>query len=355
MIELARKLQTVLAQPLAAARGAIGQVGPGIPIDLLLATGRPNLHLPWRFGRATPVADRYLESSFPGWARSLVQDWADGCFDALECVVFSRGDDGAQRLYYYLCELRRRGQIQGPEPLIFDLALIPRASSERHTTRAVRALADRFGVDAAALRRGIAAANRRRALFAAIEAERGVDGALYERIARASLFADCDDALRAALAGEGLPRGAPVGRVLLAGSVPPDDRLHLAVEATGWAITGEAHEQGLTRLGADLVVTDDADPANAIARQLRASARGARAFFDRSAALLADAARVRANAVILWLAREDEGLAWHLPAQRAALAQAGIPVLCLDERDWDDHDAATPIIEFIRRLESCNR
>jgi hypothetical protein len=355
MKELEQTLQTVLAEPQAAARGAIGYVGPGIPIDLLLATGHPSLHLPWRLGRATPVADRYLESSFPGWARSLLQDWADGCFDPLDCVVFSRGDDGAQRLYYYLRELRRRGQIHGPEPLIFDLALIPRASSERHTASAVRALAARFGVDDAGLRRGIAHANSRRALFAALEADRGAGGALYERIARASLFADCDAALRTALAGDALPRGAPAGRVLLAGSVPPDDRLHLAVDATGWSITGEAHEQGLTRLGAELAVTDATDPAGAIACHLRAFARGARAFFDRSAALLADAARVRADAVILWLAREDEGLAWHLPAQRAALAQAGTPVLCLAERDWDDRDAGTPIIQFIRSLESCNR
>ena len=32
---------------------------------------------------------------------------------------------------------------------------------------------------------------------------------------------------------------------------------------------------------------------------------------------------------MLWLTREDEGLAWHLPAQRRALAGAGIPAISI--------------------------
>ena len=95
----------------------IAYVGPHLPHDLLAACGRCAGALPWNVDRAMPAADRWLESKFPVWARSIVQDWADGVLDGHEAVVFSRADDAAQRLYYYLCELRRQGAVKGPEPL----------------------------------------------------------------------------------------------------------------------------------------------------------------------------------------------------------------------------------------------
>src|SRR5690606_38530408 len=115
--------------PLAASRGGIGFVGPDVPVDVLLASGRPFGHLPWRAtgaigaigatgatgaAGATPWADRWLESSFPFWARSILEQWHDGAFDALDTVIFSRADDASQRLYYYVAELKRRGKRGGP-------------------------------------------------------------------------------------------------------------------------------------------------------------------------------------------------------------------------------------------------
>ena len=125
----------------------IATVGPCLPYDLLEATGRHAGPLSWRLDRPTPRADAWLESKFPGWARSILEDWADGCFDELSAVLFSRADDAAQRLYYYVCELQRRGLISGPEALILDVAKIPRPSSEAHTIEAVRRLARELGLD----------------------------------------------------------------------------------------------------------------------------------------------------------------------------------------------------------------
>lgn len=341
---------SILADPLAPARAAgqaIGYAGLDVPEDLLTASGRLACHLPWDADRPTPAADRWLESSFAPWTRSVLEDWANGRFDFLECVIFSRGDDSAQRLYYYICELQRQGQIGGPEPLVFDLARIPRATSLAHTIAAVRKLAARLGIDDAALRRGIGLANQRRRWLAALDASRQAPGSHYERIARASLFAPLPEA---AVAPSTLAAPAR-GRVLLAGSMPPDDRLHRAVEAAGWSVMGEAGDLSLLRLGPEIADAVD-DPAVAIGRHAWSSSVGSRAFVDRATALTAEARRIRADAVILWLIEEDEAPAWHVPAQRAALGAADLSCLVMTRRRWDAADgAADEIGAWLRSLE----
>jgi len=336
------EVDRVLADPLRKARavpGAIGYVGADVPCDLLLATGRVTSHLPWRADRATPVADQWLESGFPDWARSMIEDWAAGQFDCFSQVIFSRGEDSSQRLYYYVCELQERGALRGPEPLIFDIARIPRASSLRHTVAAVNRLARQLGVDEGRMAMGIERANRRRELFNRIEAGRETRGSLYERVSRATLFADLDPLLEAAV----WP-GTATGRVLLAGSAPPDDRLHLAVERAGWTVTGEMNGNSLTRLGPQVDATFP-NAAEAIARQLHAATLGPRGFGDAAAGLVAAARRARAAVVVLWLTREEEALAWHVPAQRDRLAAAGIPALFLTSRSWDASDGAAEEIQ----------
>jgi hypothetical protein len=65
---------------------------------------------------------------------------------------------------------------------------------------------------------------------------------------------------------------------------------------------------------------------------------------------LVDQARsARAAAAILWLTREDEALAWQVPAQRKALAAAGIPALILPATNWlADGDTLQQVTNFCR-------
>lgn len=273
----------------------IAYAGPDLPHDVLTATGRCAGALGWNVDRAMPLADRWLESKFPLWARSILQDWADGALDGFEAIVFSRADDAAQRLYYYLCELRRQGAIGGPEPLIFDAATIPRASSGAHLTAVVRGFADRLGVNATALVGGIAETNARRAAGVAAE-----------------------DAGR---------------RCLIAGTPPPDRRLHAVIEAAGWRATGMTLSETWNALGTPVDEGSD-DPFAAVAAQLHRGAQSSRGFHDKAAALMEDVRHRGAAAVLLWLAEEDEARLWHLPAQRDALAAAGIPAHILTRRDW---------------------
>jgi 2-hydroxyglutaryl-CoA dehydratase, D-component len=348
---ISRVVDGILREPLTAASGGIGFVGADLPVELLVATGRPFGHLPWRAEGTTAWADRWLESGFPGWTRSILEDWHEGRFDDLAQVVFSRADDASQRLYYYIRELQQRGQIAGPAALVFDIALLPRESSLAHTGQSLRSLGETLGAGDAALSGAMPQVNALRCRLAQWQGDRSSDGPAYERLARATLFSDATRwiGLDAGLASASTTIGvAP--RVLLAGSVPPDERLHHAVEESGACVVGEAHAHGLLRLGAPLEPTGES-PWLALARHLRAASAAPRSVFDRAQWLVSQALQARASGVVLWLTREEESLAWHVPAQRAALQAAGIPCLSLTARRWSADDGAlSEISEFCREI-----
>lgn len=291
----------------------IASVGPVLPQDLFAATGRYAGPLGWAPDRPMPFAAQWMENRFAPWAASILEDWAAGAFQHHEAVVFARADDNAQRLYYYLCELRRRGVIQGgPEPLVFDSAQGPRATSLARTTQSVRKLAGRLGVDDAALEAGIAATN-------------------VARAARAT-------------AGSHKPV------CLLVGTPPPDRTLHAAIEATGFMADGPTLDALWSDPGAP-VGEATGDPCAAIARQINASPIGPRAFVDRPEVLRARIAATSAQAAVLWYAEQEEGEVWHLPSLRRTLYEAGVPTLVLTRRQWGaDHEAAAQIGVFLREV-----
>ena len=348
-LELA--LDALLADPLsplcAPGSAPLGYVGGDVPLDLLLATGRPVAHLPWQADRELPRSERWIEGSFAGWARSILEDWASGAFNAFGDVVFSRGNDSSQRLYYYVCELQRTGDLGGPRPLIFDAAYVPRDTSRVHMTAALRRLGAQLGVDDAALRQGIARANSLRERLATLQTERGGDGVLHEKLLRAGLFGDVLPLLDAHAIPQHVAQGA---RILLAGSVPPDGRLHQAVQAAAASVVAEQHDYGAARLGA-LIDAAASDPFDAVSVQRRAAPPLGRGFSDPAKLLCEAAVTARADAVVLWLTRDDEARAWHVPAQRAALAAARIPTLVMPAMRWQADDGAIGRIQdFVRTI-----
>lgn len=347
MTDIEQVISRTLADPLAAARTArraIGYVGPDLPLDMLLASDLFPCHLPWDADRPHGRSAEWLETSFAPWTFSMLDAWLEGQFDFFEYVLFSRGDDSSQRLYYYICELQRQGLAAGPTPLIFDVAHVKRPTSLAHTVASVRMLAQRLEIGDDALWAGIDVANRRRRLLAAVEAERDGPGSYYERIARASLFRDIDDSL----SGIKHPGGDAEGRVLLAGSAPPDDRVHRAVEETGWTVVGEFHDRVLGRLG-PVIDRREGDPAARIGAQAHYLSVGPRVFGDQTGALLQDVRRTRADAVILWLIEQDEARLWRVPEEKAALEEAQIPTLILTRRRWDAADGtADEVAQFLK-------
>ncbi|MXO66751.1 hypothetical protein [Altericroceibacterium endophyticum] len=276
----------------------IASAGPNLPLDVLRATGAYAGPLPIDLDKNVTTADAWMESKFAPWAPLALQAWADGDYDHLDCVIFSRADDTAQRFYYYICELQRRGLVGGPKALIFDIAMIPRASSLERTTQKVRELAELLGVDDVALENAITSSK------------------------------------------QSAPATSPDHPVcLIAGSPMPDHRLHIAVQAAGFAPIGQTLAEYWCE-GGPVIEGGTGDPAAAIACHLHEGATGPRSFGDRSALLRERLARTQARAAILWRIEEDEAQVWHLPAERRVLEESGLPHLVMTRRDWFARDGA---------------
>ncbi|HSG34446.1 MAG TPA: 2-hydroxyacyl-CoA dehydratase family protein [Sphingomonadaceae bacterium] len=291
----------------------IASIGPNLPQDLLIATGSYSGTLPFNPDQACPRAGKWLESKFAPWALPVLEAWADGGYNAFDSVVFSRADDTSHRLYYYVCELQRRELIGGPEAIVFDVAKLDRRSSIERTTDQVRRLSAKLGLTPGQLEAGIVETNQKRG---EMKVEPG-------------------------------PRPC-----LLAGTPPPDRRLHEAIAKAGFSPVGETITEYWSRLGTP-VAEGSGDPVAALARQIHAEPIGPRCLADPAKRLAEQISSTGAQAVVLWRIEEDEAEAWHLPAQRDALDASGISYLVMTRRDWRAADgAAAEIGAFLEGVSS---
>ena len=287
----------------------IALAGPNLPHEVLAAAGLHGGAIALDLGVPTPKAEQWLESKFAPHAFALVEAWANGAYDHLDAVLFSRADDNSQRLYYYLCELQRRGLVAGPRPLIFDVGKIPRPSSRDLTVAAVRKLAAELGVSDDALESAIVAGNKARAAEAAPRASRPV--------------------------------------CLLHGTPPPDRRLQEVIEAAGFAASGPTMAELWLSPG-PAVAEATGDPAAALGAQLHARRQGARSFVDPATFVHDLVVASGARAVVLWRIEEDEAQTWQFPAEQHTLASLALPTLVLTRTDWLARDGAPAAIsEFL--------
>lgn len=346
--------------PLSAAREAaragqavVGYVGVDVPVELLVAAGAFPLRLPAPVGVATPAADAYLEPGFLREHRAMAELWLGGALDFVDTVVFSRGSDSAQRLYYYLCELQRTGRCRGPQPLLYDIAKIPRDSSRAHAVDSTRRLAAALGCREQSLAQAVAAADSHRASFARLAALRATERAPPGEACADLLLAEgvlpwarFDAALAQWLAGDWRDWRGP--RVLLAGSAPPDPRLHAAIDRAGGRVVAEhgdfRPDDGRLGHASDLL--------DAIGRRAHELPAGPRSFHDVAEGMLRHVVECRADGVVLWITEEDESWTWEVPAIQAALAARSLPLLVLPRSRWDGADDATSrAAQFIESLE----
>jgi hypothetical protein len=127
---------------------------------------------------------------------------------------------------------------------------------------------------------------------------------------------------------ESAPRFAARRRVIFAGNMPPDARIHLAVEQSGGNVVREYIEHHHPQVIAGTDVFSD------IARRHHRGATLAQQMLS-SSDLLVDATReVNAHGVVLWAIEEDETLPWEISRQAAALRASSIPVLVLSRQAW---------------------
>jgi benzoyl-CoA reductase/2-hydroxyglutaryl-CoA dehydratase subunit BcrC/BadD/HgdB len=347
-----------LKAPLAAARAqnargkrVIGYLGDDIPVELILAADA----LPLRLSapaQPTSLADPYLESSFGPAARSFLQWWLAGELDFLDAIVFPRSNDTAQRLYYYVCELQRRGIRQGPRSLVYDLARVNRDTSRHHSIAATRKLAAELGTSLDRLDASIARVQQRVTLLKSLTAMRVQEPALRGADALriwSSLQYDWTDeferGVNEALAT--LPRLASAPRMVLAGSTPPDARFHVAIEHAGANVVDEFFDEAPAH--AALRWSAPRKDLDAVADAYRKARGTAPSLLENSDLLVERVRAAGAIAVVLWLIEQDEGIVWEVPRQLEKLQSAGVRTLCLTRQHWDANDECLAAVQSFAR------
>lgn len=355
------RISALLADPLSSARTAadsghrvIGYVGPDVPVELILAAGAVPVRLSGKPDTATPQADAFIERAFLPEIRSIAERWVSGELDFIDSIVLPRSEDSAQRLYYYLCELQRRGSCGGPRPLIYDIAAITRSASAQHTIAATLKLARDIGARERTLPHALnEVAEHNRSLHEIATIQHGdlpMRGSVALRLARC--LHSCWNAqfrrdLQSSVAG--LARAQTRQRILLVGNAPPDDRLHRAIEKGSAVVVRELTDADwfADRVASEAAVTSFEDIG------LRAHARSSLSQrLARSGDTIVSAARdARAHGVVIWLIEEDSSLGWELPDQLVALKQAGLPALVLTRQRWEaDIGVLRTVEDFCARL-----
>jgi hypothetical protein len=326
----------------------VGYVGNDVPVALILASGALPVRLRGTADAATSGVDRFVESSFAPELRAIANQWLGGALDHLDSVVFARTDDSGQRLYYYLCELQRRGLCAGPRPLLYDIATLSRGSSFEHTLESTRALAGQLGALPTMLPAAIERVRAREELLQTMRARRVLPAPLAGSAAWAFEFAapcdwrtNFDDAARLWL--DAAPLLPMPKRVVLAGDPPPDDQLHTAIEAAGASVVLELTTSSFA--GA----LSRREPLAAIAEEFQGRESPALSMRRNARWLAAAALDHRADAVLLWLSEQNEALPWEIPRQLQSLRAAGIPVLVLERQPWQiPATVLAQVMHFVR-------
>jgi benzoyl-CoA reductase/2-hydroxyglutaryl-CoA dehydratase subunit BcrC/BadD/HgdB len=112
----------------AAGGKVVGYLSNNVPVELIHAAGAFPLQLVARPG-PTPTADKYMEDLFDPVVRSVFDQALTGALDFVDLIVLPRSNDSFQRLYYYLSEIQRTGAASTPEATLYDVQMLPTASS----------------------------------------------------------------------------------------------------------------------------------------------------------------------------------------------------------------------------------
>jgi benzoyl-CoA reductase/2-hydroxyglutaryl-CoA dehydratase subunit BcrC/BadD/HgdB len=353
--EYSRLERSLRDDPQSAARAAaaagqrvVGYVGNDVPAALILAAGALPVRLRGKPDAGTAGADRFVESSFTPELRVIAEQWMSGALDHLHAVVFARRDDSGQRLYYYLCELQRRGLYSGPLPLLFDVAGLTGGGSFEHTLESTRILASQLGASAGSMEAARERVRQREILLRSVIERRLLPAPLAGSEAFALAYAaDCDwrasfDETARRWLDSAAPLDAPK-RVLLAGDPLPDGQLHVAIEEAGASVILELTESQF------FGERTQSDPFAAIAEEFQGRESPALSMRRNPRWLAANAAEHRADAVVVWLSEQNEALPWEIARQMESLRAAGVPALMLARQDWRVTAAAlSQVKDFLR-------
>lgn len=352
----------LLRRARAEGRPVAGYVGNTVPVELIHAAGMVPLRLAPVAGDPA-LADAQVEAFSDRDMRLLFADDQAGHLEGLALLIVPRSTETQHKLYLALREARRTaGAPRGPALWLYDILHTQRPSSAAYglarTHELAEALARHGGrrPDAQALDAAIASFN---ALRVQLQRLQGLRQARPVPSREALVATGAWRFMAPEEAGPALARwldaleAAPAGddrrpRLLVTGCALDHDALHRQVDAAGGRIVFENDEWGSR--GAEPLVATDRPALQALFDHCH---RGVPCVRRHPAPAVDDWLAGRLNrrsidGVLFHLPVPDDIHGWHYPAQRDAVAAAGLPSLCLRR---DAREGALPgLTDFIASL-----
>jgi benzoyl-CoA reductase/2-hydroxyglutaryl-CoA dehydratase subunit BcrC/BadD/HgdB len=317
----------------------VGVVGAAVPAELVLAAGLEPVRISSRT-RATPRVDAYGFEELDPSTASVMEQLLDPGHDFGFVLIGS--DTHAQTvLFKTLRELQRIEPVESIPPFAFlDLLHLPYRTTSRYNRGQLKRICQRLGDWAGThptvprIRAAVERVNSTRRLFDDVARLRRVRPARLAGREALRLFGEAfvsapertQRGLRELLADEAsLPR-LDGRRVYLTGAAHEDGAIYEAIESRGYVVVGEDHPRGELAFAGR--VAETRDPLDGLVDHYHHAPLPTRVSSRQRAAMVARGARAaQADLVVCFSHAHDAATPWDLPAVRAALAAAGLPLV----------------------------
>ena len=338
-------------------RAVVGWVGLDIPLEVIDAAGRRPVRIRADAAVSGPAKATFGEGGGHPGMRAVVSRLMTGEDGPIERLAIGSTPVTGVWLYNLLISLGdRRPGVDTWDAVLVDLARRDAPAAHVRNIDAIRAFAEDVGaIDCDALLQAIADRNALRLHLRQVDSLRfGPSPRLTGGQARLVLDAaevaslptiiPLIDALLDQAPALPVSTGAPV---IYSGSGGPSLAVYRALESAGLRIVGDDQDYGSRAIGPD--VEESGDPFAALAERYRRRFPAPAGWTIKSRTdFLVGLARERgAQAVIFDIADYDHPAAWDLPAQTAALNEAGVTVRVLSPNAWrDPKDVAAAVADL---------
>jgi benzoyl-CoA reductase/2-hydroxyglutaryl-CoA dehydratase subunit BcrC/BadD/HgdB len=344
-----------------------GYVSTAVPAELIESAGMYPVMITGDARDMTPLADKWMESTFDPMARSIFQAALAGELEFLDVLVIPRTADSFMRLYLYLREIERQKLCPRlPRKIVlYDLLQTSRESASRHNLAELRKLKDILigiadrdcapgemmqAIDAANTNRGAV-----RELLLRRRVDAHVDGASALKAITTRFLMPVEEHTKllrqwlASLPSATVPIEGP--RIMVAGNTQDNAALHTLLTTQGLHVVGDYHWLGDSCATA-IHCAERADPLRILADHYHEKILTSRRFPHAPYQIVAHAHECGAQGVVFYYFEAEEALTWDCPNQVGALRDAGIPSLILENQPHAPIAASlsAQLVEFTRRL-----
>ncbi len=341
-----------------------GYLSNNIPLEILWAAEIYPVHLKGNPDVEPTAARQFMEPAFDPITLSVFNGLLTGQFDYLDFLVLPRGNDAHQRLYYYLCELKRNySEYELQAVKLVDILQTLKPSTDRHNLSILEEFVSHLeskinnAITEEMLQQAISEYNLSRKLleeFTGLRRELPLTlnskiAFLVYEAARNLPVTDFNNALKDLLDHCRELPGEDAKRVLLAGNGLDYSGLHSLADNLGAAVVGDYHAYGNHFLSGE--IDSGSGALAAISNHYQRDVKGSRSTAIDPDEVLEFAKQQKADGVIFFYLSGEEAWTWHLPEQKSALQQAGIPTLVMADQPYTVNDSAAREIEkFIAGL-----